>query len=253
MIELNEKLRAREEEVRKLKESEISLKSALKDIEESFLVSDETREILKGELEAFKAQSKEVEKNFRAHIQDLELQHTIDRDQLKEKDMLIEKLQKLQETQAAKIIELEVKLDSSLQGKTRDDASPSKRDSLIPQDKLSIRLRKKMANAHESEINCVSIAQSGNSFATGSGDKKIKIFETNTGKIVNMIQGFNQGVTNVEFNSKEEILLASSNDYTAKVWTVSTWRSRVFLSLLTYFVSNEISFLFFFPFLSSFH
>ncbi|KAF9167309.1 hypothetical protein DFQ27_009856 [Actinomortierella ambigua] len=80
--------------------------------------------------------------------------------------------------------------------------------------------------AHESEINTVSLSNSGSLIATGSNDKKIKIWDMKTGSLSKTLTGCLQSVMSVSFNATDELLLGASNDNAARLWHLGTGRPR---------------------------
>lgn len=84
--------------------------------------------------------------------------------------------------------------------------------------------RKRFA-AHESDINCIQVSASGRMFATGSNDRKIKIFDA-TGVLKSTIHGSQQSVMCVQFSQHDELILGGSNDHATRLWSVETGRMR---------------------------
>src|SRR5690242_21035676 len=95
--------------------------------------------------------------------------------------------------------------------------------------------------------------------ATGSNDKKIRIWDIKTGSLKSTLTGCLQSVMCVSFNATDELLLGASNDNAARLWHLGTGRPRVglfffffsfwgvFFPLLFFFFS-----FFFFNFIFSF-
>ena len=63
--------------------------------------------------------------------------------------------------------------------------------------------------------------------ATGSNDKKIKIWDIKTGSLKSTLTGCLQSVMCVSFNATDELLLGASNDNAARLWHLGTGRPRV--------------------------
>ncbi|XP_028405622.1 autophagy-related protein 16-1-like [Dendronephthya gigantea] len=81
--------------------------------------------------------------------------------------------------------------------------------------------------AHDGEVNAVAFSPNGRYFATGGSDKLVKIWEIGkTCDTKSTIHGCNAGVTSVEFDMQDKLLLASSNDYACRIWTYSDGRLR---------------------------
>jgi len=80
--------------------------------------------------------------------------------------------------------------------------------------------------AHEGEVNALTFDTSGHLLATGGGDRKIKLWDLNQNQCVcrGTLTGSNAGITSVQFNGT--LILAGSNDYATRVWTVDDQRLR---------------------------
>lgn len=79
--------------------------------------------------------------------------------------------------------------------------------------------------------------------ATGSNDKKIRIWDIKTGSLKSTLTGCLQSVMCVSFNATDELLLGASNDNAARLWHLGTGRPRVrlfFFCLLGRFCSLVI-------------
>ncbi|KAF8969538.1 hypothetical protein BGZ46_010659 [Entomortierella lignicola] len=84
----------------------------------------------------------------------------------------------------------------------------------------------KKITTHDSEVNAVAMSNGGNIFATGSNDKKIKIWDAKTGTLKSTLTGCLQAVMCVSFNATDELLLGASNDNAARLWNLGTGRPR---------------------------
>ncbi|KAF9439237.1 hypothetical protein BGZ76_007438 [Entomortierella beljakovae] len=92
--------------------------------------------------------------------------------------------------------------------------------SIIPQ------ISNRKITAHDSEVNTVAMSNGGGVFATGSNDKKIKIWDVKTGALKSTLTGCLQAVMSVTFNATDELILGASNDNAARLWHVGTGRPR---------------------------
>ncbi|KAG0293148.1 hypothetical protein BGZ98_002307 [Dissophora globulifera] len=92
--------------------------------------------------------------------------------------------------------------------------------SIIPQISLN------RITSHDSEVNAVAMSNGGSMFATGSNDKKIKIWDIKTGALKSTLTGCLQAVMCVSFNATDELLLGASNDNAARLWHLGTGRPR---------------------------
>ncbi len=59
----------------------------------------------------------------------------------------------------------------------------------------------------------------GETFASGSDDKTIKIWEVKTGTELSVIEGHSNLVNAVVFSPDGQLLASGSSDNTVKVWT----------------------------------
>ncbi|KAF9995361.1 hypothetical protein BGZ80_011241 [Entomortierella chlamydospora] len=92
--------------------------------------------------------------------------------------------------------------------------------SIIPQ------ISSRKITTHDSEVNTVAMSNGGTVFATGSNDKKIKIWDVKTGALKSTLTGCLQAVMCVSFNATDELLLGASNDNAARLWHLGTGRPR---------------------------
>ncbi|KAI2811239.1 hypothetical protein BLOT_002412 [Blomia tropicalis] len=85
----------------------------------------------------------------------------------------------------------------------------------------------KSFEAHESEIYALKWNVRTEQLASGGGDRKVKLWEiTNDGRTdcMTCLTGSNASVTSIDIF--EEFLVASSNDYASRVWTLNDFRLR---------------------------
>ena len=61
-----------------------------------------------------------------------------------------------------------------------------------------------------------------NLLATGSGDNTIKLWDVNTGEVINTLSGHSWSVVSVAFSTDGEKLISGSWDKTVKIWQIST-------------------------------
>ncbi|KAG0290612.1 hypothetical protein BGZ96_005925 [Linnemannia gamsii] len=92
--------------------------------------------------------------------------------------------------------------------------------SIIPQ------ISSKKFTAHDAEVNTVALSNGGSMAATGSNDKKIRIWDIKTGSLKSTLTGCLQSVMCVSFNATDELLLGASNDNAARLWHLGTGRPR---------------------------
>ncbi|KAK2173197.1 hypothetical protein NP493_893g01024 [Ridgeia piscesae] len=80
--------------------------------------------------------------------------------------------------------------------------------------------------AHDGEVNAVRWSPSGKIFATGGSDRKVKLWQAIGSKCEakGVLTGSNAAVMSVEFNMEETLLLAASNDFACRIWSLPALR-----------------------------
>ncbi|XP_074032215.1 autophagy-related 16 [Leptinotarsa decemlineata] len=83
-------------------------------------------------------------------------------------------------------------------------------------------------DAHEGEVSAVKWSPLDKVLATGGADRKVKLWEVTKGSCESkgVLIGSNAGVMAIDFDSSGSLILAASNDYATRVWTVSDQRLR---------------------------
>ncbi|XP_066938381.1 autophagy-related protein 16 [Macrobrachium rosenbergii] len=83
-------------------------------------------------------------------------------------------------------------------------------------------------DAHDGEVNCISFSPQGKIVATGGADRKLKLWDISraTVEAKGMLTGSNAGVTAIDFDAEESLILGASNDFASRVWTVVDHRLR---------------------------
>jgi len=77
-----------------------------------------------------------------------------------------------------------------------------------------------VSHAHSSTIYSISISYNGKYLATGSADKLIKIWDMNTGDLIETLHGHTSHVTSVEWlPGSDQQLVSASWDETVKLWS----------------------------------
>jgi autophagy-related protein 16 len=66
--------------------------------------------------------------------------------------------------------------------------------------------------------------------ATGSEDRKIKLYEPAKPWASTTLSGALQSITSIDFNASDEFLVASSTDHSTRVWNLTTKRIAVSMS-----------------------
>ncbi|KAG8231195.1 hypothetical protein J437_LFUL011308, partial [Ladona fulva] len=83
-------------------------------------------------------------------------------------------------------------------------------------------------DAHDGEVNAVKWSPVDRLLATGGADRRVKLWDVSKGVSENrgILVGSNAAVMSVDFDSTGTLILASSNDFASRVWTVADQRLR---------------------------
>ncbi|XP_078065274.1 autophagy-related protein 16-1 isoform X2 [Mustelus asterias] len=83
-------------------------------------------------------------------------------------------------------------------------------------------------DAHDGEVNAVQFSPGSRVVVTGGTDRKVKLWEVSSGRceLKGSLTGSNAGITSLEFDSMGAYLLAASNDFASRIWTVDDSRLR---------------------------
>ncbi|XP_007656937.1 autophagy-related protein 16-1 isoform X5 [Ornithorhynchus anatinus] len=83
-------------------------------------------------------------------------------------------------------------------------------------------------NAHDGEVNAVQFDPSSRLLATGGMDRRVKLWEVfgDRCELKGSFAGSNAGITSIEFDSAGSYLLAASNDFASRIWTVDDYWLR---------------------------
>ncbi|XP_036277225.1 autophagy-related protein 16-1 isoform X8 [Pipistrellus kuhlii] len=83
-------------------------------------------------------------------------------------------------------------------------------------------------DAHDGEVNAVQFSPGSRLLATGGMDRRVKLWEASGDKceFKGSLSGSNAGITSIEFDSAGSYLLAASNDFASRIWTVDDYRLR---------------------------
>lgn len=82
--------------------------------------------------------------------------------------------------------------------------------------------------AHDGEVNAVKFSPASRMLATGGMDRRVKLWEVIGGRCEakGALTGSNAGITSIDFDSAGSFLLAASNDFASRIWTVDDYRLR---------------------------
>ncbi|CAH2246637.1 autophagy-related 16-1 isoform X1 [Pelobates cultripes] len=83
-------------------------------------------------------------------------------------------------------------------------------------------------DAHDGEVNAVKFSPGSRLLATGGMDRRVRLWEVIGDKCETKgsLTGSNAGITSIEFDSAGSYLLAASNDFASRIWTVDDYRLR---------------------------
>ncbi|KAB1279348.1 Autophagy-related protein 16-1 [Camelus dromedarius] len=85
-----------------------------------------------------------------------------------------------------------------------------------------------LQDAHDGEVNAVQFSPGSRLLATGGMDRRVKLWEVfgDKSEFKGSLSGSNAGITSIEFDSAGSYLLAASNDFASRIWTVDDYRLR---------------------------
>ncbi|XP_060624098.2 autophagy-related protein 16-1 isoform X1 [Anolis sagrei] len=83
-------------------------------------------------------------------------------------------------------------------------------------------------DAHDGEVNAVQFSPGSRLLATGGLDRRVKLWEVcgDNCELKASLSGSNAGITSIEYDSAGSYLLAASNDFASRIWTVDDHRLR---------------------------
>lgn len=77
---------------------------------------------------------------------------------------------------------------------------------------------------HSDSITTVSFNSDGSLFASGSIDRTVRVWDSNTGECLRVLSGHRDSVSSVAFNPKKDYLASASEDGSVRIWDVDTGR-----------------------------
>ncbi len=75
---------------------------------------------------------------------------------------------------------------------------------------------------HKDGVNSVAFSPDGNILASGSDDETIRLWNVNTGELLNIFEGHESRVNSIAFSPDGNILASGSDDETIRLWNVNT-------------------------------
>ncbi|KAJ3326339.1 hypothetical protein HDV06_000215 [Boothiomyces sp. JEL0866] len=203
----------------------------IKDLEELINEKDRVIQILRDELQAHQLELVQREsqlENAQAKVKELE----------NENQDLIRRWISEKEKEAQKINEVNEFVESTL--KTKDSMSNrvfslfkgTSKVSVVAEEEIPLPtasilpsiLKKQFKKVHDDDINCMGISSDGNLLATGGNDKKLVIHDVQSGTPKAILSGSLQAIMSVAFNRTGDMVLASSNDNSTKIWDMNSKR-----------------------------
>ncbi|XP_055954277.1 autophagy-related protein 16-1 [Patella vulgata] len=236
IIDLNNKLQEKEKELQLkdglLADSEVrvfALRTEQKNLEATILELEATNQMLKDEHQALQLAFTTIEEKYRRSKD--ENRELVERwMHLKSKDA-----DKLNEENDSFIRQRQAKLRKELAEAAKETISITEQGKAllpgIPPVCLSASVPTKAMckfDAHEGEVNAVRFNPSGTLFASGGGDRKIKLWEIRNGECENKgtLLGSNAGITALEFDLEGNLVLGASSDFASRVWSLTDQRLR---------------------------
>ena len=83
---------------------------------------------------------------------------------------------------------------------------------------------------HQAAVMCLAFDLQGDRIVSGSEDKTLKLWETQTGKEVATLKGHTKGVSSCEFDPTGRRIVSGSGDNTLKLWEVQTGKELATLT-----------------------
>jgi WD40 repeat protein/tRNA A-37 threonylcarbamoyl transferase component Bud32 len=81
-------------------------------------------------------------------------------------------------------------------------------------------------SVHTGAVFAIAFSPDGKTFASGSGDKTIKLWKLSTGELLQSLTGHSQAVVTVAISPNGQTLVSGSRDHTIKLWNLQTGELR---------------------------
>nr|AWV66678.1 autophagy-related protein 16 [Brachionus koreanus] len=84
-------------------------------------------------------------------------------------------------------------------------------------------------DCNEGEVNAIKYHRNGKYFATGGGDRKIKLWELKDGKTehIGSLIGSNASVASIDIDSENNLIAGTSFDFACRLWSMNDHRLRL--------------------------
>jgi len=78
-------------------------------------------------------------------------------------------------------------------------------------------------------VNAVKYHKSGKYFATGGGDRKIKLWDFRDGKceLMSTLIGSNASIASIDIDNENNLIAGTSFDFACRLWSLNEHRLRV--------------------------
>lgn len=85
---------------------------------------------------------------------------------------------------------------------------------------------------HDGEVNAVKYHKTGKYFATGGGDRKIKLweFKDNKTECIGNLIGSNASIASIDIDNESNLIAGTSFDFACRLWSLNDNRLRVILA-----------------------
>ena len=84
-------------------------------------------------------------------------------------------------------------------------------------------------DCHDGEVNSVKYHKSGKYFATGGGDRKIKLWEYKDGKCdqISCLIGSNAAIASIDMEYESNLIAGTSFDFACRLWSLNEQRLKM--------------------------
>lgn len=89
-------------------------------------------------------------------------------------------------------------------------------------------LNSELKQPHNGPVLAVAFNPNGSSYASGSEDCTIKIWDSNSDQLISTLTGHNSAVTTLQYGSSGNIILSGSRDQRAYLWNVNGTQRQMF-------------------------